>query len=431
MYLKGSKFNMNKQAKRSSPLRILILVVLVGAAIYFNEKIVPTIPPPFIPTNTPTRSPESYIADAQQQEAQGKYTQAIETYGNAIQVDPKNSSNYISLARLQIYSGKYEDAIKSAENALLLSENNAQAYALRGWAMGLNGDYLNSQSSLQKSIDLDPNNGSAYAYMAEVLIYVKQAGQDTLTTLDTAISDSKKALSLAPDTMESHRARGLVLEETGNPQEAQKEYEAAIAINPNIADLHLFLGRIFRAQGDNVNAIQEFNKAVPLDPTNPLPKTYIARTYANIGEFPRAVQYAQQALNDSPHDPYMYGNLGVMLYKNHQYSESVKNLKIAVSGGAAPDGQAVQGLKLDYGTPAQYYYTYGLALANLGECTTALQISTLLLQTVHDDDISTFNAQEIINICQQVAANGTKITPTPTLEGTAGPTSTPSGTPVP
>jgi hypothetical protein len=63
MYLKGSKLNYTRRRKRSNPWRILVLVVLVGIALYFNEIVVPKTPPLFIPTSTPTRSPESFVSE--------------------------------------------------------------------------------------------------------------------------------------------------------------------------------------------------------------------------------------------------------------------------------------------------------------------------------------------------------------------------------
>lgn len=420
---------MQRRTRRSNPLRVIFLLLLVAGAIYFNERVVPSIPAPFVPTPVPTRSPDAYIVDAQTLETEGKYTGAIQAYGEAIKVDPRNPTTYIALSRLLIYTGKYQDAITNAENALLLSENNTQAYAYRGWAQGLSGDYLNGVASLKTSIQLDPNNAAAYAYLAEVLILQKQAGQDTLTTLDEAIQASRRAQDLAPTAMETYRARGLVLEDTGNPDEALEMFLEAVKINPNVADLHIFLGRTYRALGDNVNAVKEFNQAIPLDPTNPLPKLYISRTYSQIGEFVRAVQYGEQALKDDPTDPFLYGNLGVMLYKNKQYEEAVAALGMAVRGGTSETGETVEGIPLDYGRPAEFYYTYGLALARVGQCGEALPISQTLIKGVRNDEIAVFNAQEIINICQQVSASGPLTTATETTTEGASTTETPTPAP--
>ena len=161
MYLRGSKFDLTRKRKRANPLRIFILVVLVGAAIYFNQVVVPQTPPLFVPTPTATSSPESYLNDAKALVAQAKIPQAIVAYQQAVRADPKNISAYVTLARLQIYAAQYEEAIINAENALLLNPNNAQALALRGWAKAFIGDYLEAESSLKQAIQLDPEIGRA------------------------------------------------------------------------------------------------------------------------------------------------------------------------------------------------------------------------------------------------------------------------------
>jgi hypothetical protein len=95
----------------------------------------------------------------------------------------------------------------------------------------------------------------------------------------------------------------------------------------------------------------------------------------------------------------MYGNLGTMYYKNKQFEDAIKPLKMAVTGGVAESGEEVKGLPLSYGRVAEYYFTYGLALANLGMCGEALPISQTLMEGVKTDEVSVFNAQEMVNIC--------------------------------
>jgi len=240
-----------------------------------------------------------------------------------------------------------------------------------------------------------------------------QAGADSLGTIDDAVAASRTAMELSPNTLETHRARGIVLEITSNYSEAAAELEQAIAINDNIADLHLALGRNYRALEQYDLAVEEFNRANALNPADPLPDVYISRTYATVGEYAKAVQFGQQAVADSPEDPWMYGNLGTMYYRNLQYQQAIDNLRLAVRGGIGKDGVSVEGLALEYGRIAEYYYTYGLSLARTGECGEALQISQALLQGVPDDDISQYNANEIINIC-----GGYMTTGTPTVEPT-------------
>jgi tetratricopeptide (TPR) repeat protein len=217
--------------------------------------------------------------------------------------------------------------------------------------------------------------------------------------------------------METHRARGIVLELTGNYNEAAAEFEAAIAINPNIADLHLALGRSYRFLEQYDKAIEEFNKANALNPTDSEPDTYISRTYSTVGEYAKAIQYAQQAVKDDPLDPYLYGNLGQMYSRNAQYQESIEPLRISIRGGVSDDGREITGIPLDYGRVAEYYSSYGLSLARTGQCGEALQISQSLFEGVPNDETAAFNAGEIVNICQQFSEDGDQIIVTDTPEG--------------
>lgn len=401
MYLRGSKWSYTRRRRRTSPVRIGILAVLVAAAVYINQVIVPVTPPLFIPTATPTRSPESFVTEAEALLKEGKISQAVGSFNNAIQSDPRNAANYIALARLQIYTGKYEEAITSAENALLISPNNAMAHALKGWALGFMGDYLPAESSVKEAIKLDPNNAVPYAYLAEIIALQIQENQGQLGSLEKAIEASRTAETLAPNAMETRRARGFVLEITSNYEEAMAQYEAAVELEPNISDLHLSLGRIYRQLQMYDKAVEEFNRANSLNPTDPLPLTYISRTYAAIGEYPKGIQFGQQAIKISPQDPFLYGNVGVMEYRMKDYEKAIEFLKLAVRGGNTPEGIEIEGLPLDYGRVAEYYYIYGLSLARLGDCSEALQISQIISQGVPNDETALFNAQEMLNICRE------------------------------
>jgi len=408
---------MTRRHKRANPIRLLVLILLVGGALYVNQVVVPATPPLFVPTPTPTRSPESYITDADTLLSEGKISQAITAYDKAIQANPKNPAVYITTARLQIYSSLYDEAIANAENALLLNPNNAIAHALRGWALGFKGDYLEAEAAIKTALEIDPNNAEAYAYRAEILARQWESGGGLLGTLDNAIAASREAERLGPNLLETHRSRGIILELTANYEDAAREFEQAVAINPNIADLHLALGRNYRVMQLYDKAVEEFNRALALNPKDPLPNTYISRTYATVGEYAKAIQYAEQAIKAEPTDPYLYGNLGQMYYKNVQYRDAVIPLRLAVRGGTTADGDEIEGIPLDYGRVAEYYYTFGLTLAQLGECGEALQLSQLIQQGVPNDEYAMYNAQEIINICSQVAENPSIIeTPTPTVE---------------
>jgi len=414
---------MRHKRKRINWFRILLLLLLIAIGVYVNKVVIPAVPPPFIPSPTATRNPESYITEAEGLFAQGKLLQAIAVYEAAIRIKPKDSTIYVALARVQVFAGRYEDALTNAKDALLCNRNNSMAYAVRGWALVFMEDFLASEAALKRALELDPNNGLAHAYYAELLadMYINNIGPFDAITL--AAEESKVALSLAPNTLEAHRARGYILEVTGNWEEAAREYQAAIAINGNIPFLHLELGRTYRALGVFDKAVEEFTIANTLNPTDPLPDLYISRTYAYLGQYAKAVQFAEEAVQDEPTNPDLRGNLGVRYYHNFQWPQAAEQLTFVVHGGTTEDGLTIPPLPLSNETRVvEYYFTYGLVLARLDRCTEALPIFQFILAAVPSDEIAIYNAKEGNRICEQSLK-----TPSPTpLVSPTPPKSTPT-----
>ena len=396
---------MNKRRRKTSPVSVVLLLLAVAGLVYVNQVVVPSTPPLFIPTPTPTRAPETYVSEAQALENEGKIAQAISAYQDAVQVDPTNAGINVTLARLEATNGDYKNAIMHAENALLVNANNAMAHAIRGWALGLSGDYLASQSALQRAIQIDPNNAVPYAYMAEILARMQQEGKGTLGTMEEAINYSRQARDLGPNMLETHRARAIILELTGENADAITELEAAIAINPNIAELHIMLGRNYVATGEDAKAEEQYYKANSLNPSDPWPDVYMSRLYLRMGDYAKAIQFAEQSIENDPTNTFFYISLGTMYYKNLKYPDAIQTVRLGLRGGVTEGGAELPGSPLS-GDNVDAYYFYGLALARAGECSEAVEIAQLLQQTVPNDDIAMYNAQEMINICQGTSSDG-------------------------
>ena len=113
--------------RRSNPWFILLLIVMIGGLLYVNQIVVPATQPLFVDTPTPTRSPESFLVEAQELMQNGNFRLAIPAYQQAILADSTNPSLYLELARIQVLAGEYEAALTSAQNAILLNPNNSQA----------------------------------------------------------------------------------------------------------------------------------------------------------------------------------------------------------------------------------------------------------------------------------------------------------------
>jgi len=418
---------MNRRRQRPNWFRIILLSLLVLAGAYVNRFILPTQPQFGVPTPTATRSAESFVTEAEEYFAQGKLLPAIEAYKQAIASAPDEPAVYVALARTQLFAGNYKEAQESAESAILLNNNNSNAHAVRAWALDFQGESLEAEASIKRALELDPNNALAHAYYSEILVDAYYSGTGILGAIEKAIEESKVAQALAPETLETRRARGYVLEATGNYEEAIREYEAAIAVNPNIADLHLALGRNYRTLGIYDKAVESFTRANALNPEDPTPDLFISRTYATIGEYAKAMQYAESAKDNNPASTSLRGNLGVMYYRNSYWTEAITELGYVVNGGVTEDGVQIESINLapNDARTAEYYFTYGLALSRVNECGKALSVARTILERIPADELAVENANAVIARCQQNLDAPPKATETP-LEPDSNPTEIPS-----
>ena len=430
---------MTRRRKRPNLFSWAVLALVLLFGYYFNQVYLPAQPNPFDATPTATRSPESLLTEAETLFKDGKLLQSIEAYEAAIDAAPQNPMLYIALARIQVWAGQHEEAQANAENAILLNPENSMAHAVRAWALDFQGGADNNAEALdaiQKAIELDDRNALAHAYYTEILI-----DSNVFENYDDAAEHSRLALALDPGLMEARRARGYLLATLGsegnNYELAVAEYRAAIEINPNIPILHMELGQNLRILQVYDEAIREFTLANTLNPPDPDPDLLISRTYATIGEYTKSLQYAETAVKDRPTDPMLRGNWGVMLSRNFLYEQAVEQLSLAVNGGQTEDGFPIKGVPLSNNARvAEYYSTYGLALARTNECGKALQIAQSLQSALPTDENASFSAAEIIRICEEALANPPVDTPVTdaTEEATAEPateTPAPEETPTP
>ncbi|UCF62013.1 MAG: tetratricopeptide repeat protein [Anaerolineaceae bacterium] len=391
--------------------------------VYVWQIYIPTVPPLFIPTLTPTRSPASFVLEAESLFQAGKLSQAEESFLQAIAVNPRETTYYIELARIRVFAGNYADAETAARDALVIDPNSALAHAVLAWSVDFQAGQeqdparksellATAMEEIEQAVKINPSSALVHAYYAEILI------DNNITDYVRALEEAQRALELDPNLLEAHRALGYVWELTGNRQQALEAYQAAMLINPNLPRLHIDIGNMQRALGNSEGARDSYLNAVALAPTSTEPLSLLVQLYAGIGEFGRASQYAKNAVDLDPTDARLRGNLGRMYYHNNALEEAIVQLELAIRGGPTEDGVWVEGFPLN---PAddrviEFYYTYGLALAKMGRCEEAVPIFEALLRGVPENEVAIYNAQEGLILCGQLER-----TPTPEIEETPTP----------
>jgi tetratricopeptide (TPR) repeat protein len=209
---------------------------------------------------------------------------------------------------------------------------------------------------------------------------------------------------------------------------------------PNLTFLYLSIGRIYRHLQLWDQALEYFATAVNLNEqlgiNDPIPYLAIANTYAQMGEFFIAALNVQVALDMTPANPDVYGQLGVIYHKSRNYEGAIPALQCAIDGCTAEEScevrqcdpnidpmVAIEGLPLTDNTIV-YYFTYGSVLSGLhregdDNCDRAVVVFDELRAKYADDEtiMSIVRAgEEICNYDEIGTTEEPSMIETPTVE---------------
>jgi tetratricopeptide (TPR) repeat protein len=335
-----------KPRRRSSPVRVVILLVLIGFSLYLyglvrREEIVE----PYVPLPTPTRSALSYADEADDLYRQGQLRAAIERYRQARALDPSDVRLLIPLVRLLTVEGRLDEAIAGGEEAVRMAPENARAWAALGMAYDWRRQLTKAAEACSRAVELDPGEALGHACLAEV--YADQM------RWDEANEAAQRALSLDPNSVDAHRNHGYVLEVQGNWSGAIEEYRKALEIHPNLAYIHMAVGRNYRALGDFRAALEAFERAVEIDPDNALANDQLGWTYFNIGEYQQAELYLKQATESDPTLGQAFGHLAITYWTRRNYEAAIPNFEQALKLELAAARRRARAFVITVETPGE------------------------------------------------------------------------------
>ena len=396
-----------RRRKGSNPIRVLILLVLISIGLYLITVRPEAIPQPFQPTPTATRTPGSYVTEAEEYFREGKLEEAIRTYELAIRADPTVVENYVPLVRLLVFQGRIDEGLEYAEIALFVDPDYAPARAIRAMTLDWKSARVANQGLEQEANDLlvqalgeinrvieqDPTLAEAYAFKAEILF--------DLGNYNEANEAINSALQVDPKNVDVQRVAGYLAEFRGYRATAIEHYSEAIRIEPNLPLLHLALGRTYIAAGEINLARDSLQKAIALNPTNSEYHYFMGYAYFVIGERELAADSFRQAIELRPNYPAAHCQLGLIYYQNRNWEAAIPELEIGVEG---------------YGDLVTYrnafcYYVLGLSYYYLARCDEAYPLFNKVLAEMPDNAPS----EEGIRLCREAERVGPPagVTPTP------------------
>ena len=172
------------------------------------------------------------------QTAQGNYTLAVESFGNAVSLEPGYFEAWNGIADALNRNSQFEEALSASNRSLMINPNYVEGWINRGqilYNIGYKYEdvahntamadelYAEQLDAFDKAISIDPQNADAWFNKAYALAGMKR--------YDEAIADFDKVKSLDPDypNLAANRKIAVQLRDASTPVYARYALPIAIA----------------------------------------------------------------------------------------------------------------------------------------------------------------------------------------------------------
>ena len=297
----------------------------------------------------------------------GRYAEAAESFGRALQLDAHSLPARVGLAEAWRRLGRLDEAQQQAALALQQHPDEAEAHIETAVMLGLDHHYAEAVPHFMKAVTVAPDHPTAYQQLAvclapmgqhKAVIEVCEQGLRVdpfnptlhqslamaaaeLGDFTNAATHLRLALALKPKWPEAHAALALALTSLGQQQEAAAQYEQAIREKPDDAKLHYLYAVTLAAQGDARLAVDHYRQALALKPDmvealNNLAWLLAAHPNDALRDGPAAVRLADRACELSEQrEPVLLGTLAAAYAEAGRFMEAVKTAEKARDLAAA------------------------------------------------------------------------------------------------
>ncbi|MCC6156049.1 MAG: tetratricopeptide repeat protein [Candidatus Hydrogenedentes bacterium] len=226
--------------------------------------------------------------------------------------DPKDPKAHIELGAQYTEVGDWQNAASSYREALKLDPRNAVALRDLGGALHMLKRPDEAKRALQLAIEIDNAQPAAWRNLGVVLAETKE--------WEAACECFRNALSYDPAWPDGRRYLSVAIEGAGRLEEAAKESRAGLEQNPNDQEcLKLFVHQMLRLE-KRAEARAVLLGIIDRGVKNGELYNALAELFFYDNMFDASKKHFLAAAAAGLHSA--YNNLGVVLFKQHQYAEA-------------------------------------------------------------------------------------------------------------
>ena len=244
---------------------------------------------------------------------------------------PPDAQPYVELGTAQLRAGRFRDAIETFGEAIDRDPAMALAYANTGVALVRLGHEAEAIAALSKALEIGPptpdvhfNLGATYARLARG---------------DEAMEHYREAVRLRPHYAKAWLNLGNLLARNGRFREAVEALRRALSAEPNLAAAYRSLGSALRRLGDWPEAVRVWRHGASQAPghagiARELALAYLIAPEPSVVEPRQGLRYARAAADADPESHQTATTWALALLLNDRPRDAVTAARRAVGLGA-------------------------------------------------------------------------------------------------
>jgi tetratricopeptide (TPR) repeat protein len=206
----------------------------------------------------------------------GERAEAERLLMQARELGPDVASVHISLGNFYFQAGRYDEAVPLLEEAIRLEPDSADAYNSLGMVEERRKNLDRAADCFRQALQIRPDFASPLAALGGILL---RQGHD-----QEGLADLRQALRCDPHLGPTHLLLGIELEKRGESEEAAGHIEQAARLSPELASAWYHLGKLRMRQGQFAQSIDGFTKAVGREPASAFYRGELAKALVALAD---------------------------------------------------------------------------------------------------------------------------------------------------
>jgi eukaryotic-like serine/threonine-protein kinase len=200
---------------------------------------------------------------------------------------------------------------------------------------------------LQRAVAADPGSSLAFAALAEAEWFKYYLTKDH-EWLDRTEEMAREAQLRNPDLAPVHRIAGILEQNAGHYELAEKEYRRAMELDPDNSDAYRRLGQVLERNNRPDEALSAYRRAVEIEPQYYRNEQDLAALYFHQAKYNDAAIHFAKTVQLAPAEPTAHYALGVTYLDLGRFTDAENELRFAIRLRETPAALHVLGHVLMY-----------------------------------------------------------------------------------